>query len=251
MRVVITRPQADSQAFADLLLAEGFAPISMPVIDIEPHPDTAAFKAAFSKLAGLDWLIFTSKNGVEVFFNQLKAGRRTIDKTTKIAAVGEVTAARVQSLGFPVAYVPEAYLGENITAGLGELSGRTVLLPTADIADPALPQALISAGANVTILTAYRTRPADLDPDALAAIHEGVDVITFTSGSAARNFFAAISRHGVDPLHLPNRPAVACIGPKTAAAAEGLGFPIRITADPYTVAGLVAAIVKFREEINQ
>ena len=251
MRVVVTRAREDARKFIDQLARKGFEPVCFPTIEIVPVPDIDAFNRAFEKLARLDWLIFTSANGVSVFFNRLSKSPFRLSESMKIAAVGEKTAACARAFGHAVNFIPEVFVGENIVSGLGDINGKSILLPGADIADPALPKALITGGADVDVLTAYRTIPADPDRDALAAIREGVDVITFTSGSTAHNFCSLIANHGLDPINLPGSPAIACIGPTTTAEAAGLGFVVRITADPHSIEGLVSAIVQYRKESNR
>jgi uroporphyrinogen III methyltransferase/synthase len=76
----------------------------------------------------------------------------------------------------------------------------------------------------------------------LAGLQEGVDVVTFTSGSTVRNFITITRHAGMDPHKLPGSPKIACIGPKTAATALEASFKVDIVPDEYTVAGLVAAI---------
>lgn len=248
MRVVITRAIEEAQVFADLLRAEGFEPIFLPTITIHPSSDLNIFTNAFARLDTLDWLILTSVNGVNVFFeNLMKYGHR-LAPGTRIAAVGKKTAAQIQTYGHKVDFIPEQFLGQQITSGLGDLEGKKILLPTADIADPALPEALRAAGAEVEVLTAYHTKTASAAPDALEIIREGVDVISFTSGSTARNFFHLLQANGMDPYQIPNHPALACIGPKTAEVVQSLGFSVTMIADPFTIEGLVNAIVDYRKE---
>ncbi|MGH9106814.1 MAG: uroporphyrinogen-III synthase, partial [Acidimicrobiales bacterium] len=84
----------------------------------------------------------------------------------------------------------------------------------------------------------YRTLPAAPDPAALAELRRGVDAITFTSGSAARNFAQLAAR---ETLAL-NVAVVAVIGPVTAAAARRRGLEVAVEAAEHTVEGLVAAL---------
>jgi uroporphyrinogen-III synthase len=117
-----------------------------------------------------------------------------------------------------------------------------VLLPSADIADDYLPAGIQSADGIAHVITAYRTLPAVPDPKGLAELREGVDVVTFTSGSTVHNFITIAHQAGLDPHALPGDPRIACIGPKTAQTAEVLGFKVDIFPDEYTVEGLVIAI---------
>jgi uroporphyrinogen-III synthase len=92
------------------------------------------------------------------------------------------------------------------------------------------------------VITAYHTIPAYPDPNGIQALRSGVDIVTFTSGSTARNFITLVQNAGLDPFHLPGDPLISCIGPKTAMAVREAGFRVDVVAQDYTVEGLIAAI---------
>jgi uroporphyrinogen III methyltransferase / synthase len=249
MRVLITRPRQDAIDFAEALQARDIQPFYLPTIDIQPLADTTALDRALSRLGCYQWLVLTSANAVDVVLGRLSAGGITqLPAGLKVAAVGPKTAARLSSGGIEPDYVPEEYLAEAILPGLGDLAGSWVLLPTADIAHDTLPRAIQAADGIAHVITAYRTLPAEPDPEGLAAIRDGLDWITFTSGSTARNFVGILRREGLDPFHLPGEPGIACIGPKTAQVAQELGFQVDLIAETYTVEGLVQAIVSQRSQ---
>jgi len=112
----------------------------------------------------------------------------------------------------------------------------------ADIAHDTLPNAIQNLDGIAHVITAYHTVPAKGDAEGLAALKEGVDFITFTSGSTVRNFYGLVQDAGLDPLKLPGNPQIVCIGPKTAKVARDLGLTVDIIADPHTTDGLVAAL---------
>ena len=80
-----------------------------------------------------------------------------------------------------------------------------------------------------------RCRPPWLRPRLAAAA--GADAITFTSASTVAAYLAAAGRAAVPP-------AVVCIGPVTAAAAERAGLLVAAVAAEHTLDGLVAATVE-------
>ena len=83
------------------------------------------------------------------------------------------------------------------------------------------------------MVTAYRTRPAVVDP-ATAARLGAADAITFTSSSTVTNFVATGA---------PVPPVVAAIGPVTAATAREAGLTVAVEAAAHTLDGLVDALV--------
>ena len=161
---------------------------------------------------------------------------------TKFAAIGPKTAGSLKEHGITPNYVPEEYVAEAILPGLGDLIGKWVLLPRAEIARKALPEAIFNAGGIPHEITVYKTLPSQPDPNGLAALRSGVDVITLTSPSTVQNFVAIAEKNGLDPFNLPNNPQFACIGPITAQAANEAGLSNLVVAKEYTTDGLMAVL---------
>lgn len=251
MRVLITRPRKEAIEFARALSEIGAEVIFLPTIAIRPIEDTSILDEAISHLHDYDWLILTSANAADAILDRTAAlGIENFPENLQIAAIGPKTAARLLDRGIKPDFTPEEYIAEAILSGLGDLNDRWVLLPLADIAHETLPQAIQKANGIAHVVTAYHTLPAEPDPEGLAAIRQGMDIITFTSGSTAQNFVALMQHTGLDPFHLPGNPIIACIGPKTAQAAQELGLSVDIVANVYTVEGLVLAISSHLQKIH-
>lgn len=243
MRVLITRPRKDAPEFAAALERIGAHAYFLPTIEIRPVADTSRLDQALTRLECYDWLVLTSANAVNAFAERKAAlGIEHMPDNVRVAAVGPKTAARLVREGITPDFVPQEYVAEAILPGLGELRGRWVLLPTADIAHDSLPRAIQAADGIAHVITAYHTLPAEPDPQGMQALQTGLDVITFTSGSAARNFASLAHAAGLDPIGLPGDPKFVCIGPKTAQAARESGLRTDIIAESYTIEGLVEAI---------
>ncbi len=237
-RIVITRPRAQAGALADKLAALGAEPILLPMIEIAPMDDYAPLDAALGRLGEYHWLIFTSANAVAVFWARL-AG--PLPATTRLAAVGPATARALEKRGATAAVIPEEYVAESLAAELGTVAGQHILLPHAELAREVLADELRQRGATVDEIAVYRTLPAAPDPQGVADLRRGVDAITFTSASAARNFVRALGGEPADG----RRPAIACIGPITAAGAREAGLPVDVVAGEYTLDGLVTALGEY------
>lgn len=244
MRVVLTRPRPQSEAFAQRLNDLGIQAIIFPTIEIRPPEDLTPLRQSIADLEAYDWLIFTSVNAVEAFFSL----RPRIPTETRIVAIGPKTARALQERGFSPHSLPDEYTSEAIFPILQAAKARRVLLPTSDRAREALPQALRQAGIQVDVIVAYRTLPAHPDPQGLEEIRRGVDWLTFTSPSTVENFILLIESAGMDALHLPGEPRLACIGPVTAEAARQAGFRDIHMAEEYTVEGLIRLILSHSEK---
>jgi uroporphyrinogen III methyltransferase/synthase len=246
-RILITRPRSQADDFAERLRAAGFEPIFFPVIEIRPIENNVELEQALANLSFYEWVVFTSVNAVGVVFNSpsLPKGDEGIrDKVlgVRVAAIGPKTAEALRMRGVNPDFVPEEYVAEAILPGLGDVRGKSILLPRADIARKALPEAINQAGGIAHEIAVYRTLPVEPDPAGLAALRSGVDIVTLTSPSTVQNFTAIARQSGLDPLHLPGNPLFACIGPITEQAARAEGLVNVAVAKEYTTEGLTEII---------
>ena len=253
MKVLITRPRAQSDSFADALRSAGLEPFFFPVIEIRPIEENAELNKAIQNIAKYDWVVFTSVNAVDAFFQYVGATRLVRSKSLgnpdgspvpQVAAIGPKTADALRQRGIEPDFVPEEYVAEAILPGLGDLQGKWVLLPRAEIARKELPEAILNAGGIAHEIIVYRTLPANIDVQGLNALKSGVDIVTFTSASTVENFVALLRQHKLDPLHLQNNPVYACIGPITEQAAREAGFQNIAVAKQYTTDGLLEVITQ-------
>jgi uroporphyrinogen-III synthase len=243
-RVVITRPEGQSETLSRRLRSLGAIPVLFPVIAIAPPEVGGALDRALAHLADYDWIIFTSVNGVVHFWERLAARAETpVDRLRdipgfrgRVAAIGPATAAALELRGVTVQTMPSEYRAEAILAAIGDVAGLYVLLPRADIARADLADGLRQDGAFVIEAAAYRTVPATPPAAAFEELRRGVDIVTFTSASTVRNF-VALTR---DIAY--GSPLTACIGPVTADAARELGLRVDAVAEVYTMDGLIEAL---------
>lgn len=249
LRVVVTRAEAQADKLNRLLLAAGAEPIEYPTIAFVAPEDSRPLDTALTAVAAgtYDWLLLTSANGVRFVAARLAAldVPLTALSRARIGAVGPVTARMIEGLlEQPVARVPDTFVAEALAAALGNVAGCRILIACADIARPTLAEQLRTAGALVDQVTAYQTVPATGGPDMPALLAQGViDVITFSSGSAARSF---VERIGPAALPDAQRTLIACIGPVTADAARAVGLEPGVVAEPSTMEGLVEALINLR-----
>ena len=220
--VVITRSRAQATPFAHALAARGAIPVLFPTIDVRPLDDCTALDRVLTGVDQYDWIVFTSSNAVTTVWERLGVlGQTTLPAAARIAAIGPATARALAQRGAPIGAMPTDFRGAAIAGALGDLRGRRVLLPRADIGREETAEALREAGALVEEVIAYHTTPAAPDPAGLAALRGKVDAVTFTSPSTVRNFVTLV---GPGAPALLARSLVACIGPVTAAAVTELGL---------------------------
>jgi uroporphyrinogen III methyltransferase/synthase len=244
--ILVTRPRRQSKPLVDALRRLGATVVEAPAIEIEPPSDFRGLDEALGRLPTYDWVVFTSVNGVEAFFDRLsEAHPRIVVSTQKLAAIGPATAESLRERGLEPEVVPEKFVAEEVfraIADLGDLSGKRFLLPRADIAREALPDLLRASGAIVDVVVAYRTVADEKEMRRASSLVEcgGVDMVTFTSASTARSFFAK-----VDPRSVEGRTRAASIGPITSNALRRLGVAPAVEAERFTTEGLVEAILRY------
>ena len=242
MKILITRPRAQSESFGEALKTAGFEPIYFPVIEIHPMADNTELEQALTQINKYEWIVFTSVNAVDVVFNKHPPLLLGEGLGVRFAAIGPKTAEALRKHNIEPDFIPEEYVAEAILSGLGDLKNKWVLLPRAEIARKALPEAIVKAGGTAHEIVVYKTLRVQPDIEGLAALKTGVDVITFTSASSVENFVVMLRQNKLDPLHLPNNPLFACIGPITEQAARDEGLVNLVVAKEYTTDGLIQEI---------
>ncbi|MEW6181824.1 MAG: uroporphyrinogen-III C-methyltransferase [Bacillota bacterium] len=247
-RIVVTRSREQASVLSEAISALGGEAFEFPTIRIEPPESWEGLDTAIRKAGTYDWVIFTSVNGVSMFYRRLRELGCDIRAFNRahIASIGPGTRAALEERGLVVEYTPQEFKAEAVAEGLKTLmpAGARVLLPRADIAPDSLPRALAEAGYLADNIAAYRTAPerrsAGLLREMLAS--GAVDAVTFTSSSTVTNFVAAL---GPDTPGLLEKTAVASIGPVTSDTARKACLTVDVQADRYTIPGLVEALVEF------
>jgi len=165
----------------------------------------------------------------------------------RTAVIGPVTAERLRDFGLRSDILPASYRAESVVEAFAaeSMAGHRVLLPRAETARPLLPEQLTAMGAEVDVVTAYRTEIETQSAEALleALRRREVDLVTFTSSSTVQNFKQMLPPDEFDTLL--QDVAVASIGPITSETAAKLGFTVHTTAETYTIDGLCEAITDY------
>jgi uroporphyrinogen III methyltransferase/synthase len=229
-RIVVTRAREQASGLVRLLAESGAQVIEFPTIEIAPPASFASLDRVFDER--WDWLIFTSTNGVNSFASRMKSDVRAL-AGTKIAAVGESTAAELRARGIRADLVPEKFQSIALLPLLPrELQGVRIAVIRAEEGRDELLDELRKRGAEVHLAVAYRTVAVAGDAGEL---HD-IDVVTFTSSSTVDNFFA----QGVDT----GRALFASIGAMTSDTLRKHGRMPDIEAEQATVESLHEAVVK-------
>jgi uroporphyrinogen III methyltransferase/synthase len=248
-RIVVTRPRREASRFARLLEDAGAEVLRVPTIRIEPPESWDQLDRALEEIEQFRWVIFTSVNGVESFRQRLELAGKDVRslRGARLAAIGPETAERLRRWGLIPDAIPREYRAEGLVELLkGQIRpSERILLPRAAEARELLVGELERAGARVTEVPVYRTRPAKEETDRLRRELEAgrIHAVTFTSSSTARNFAALFSRE--ERRKLLSGVIFASIGPVTAETAAQHGFETRVMPSEYTIPALAQAIIDY------
>jgi uroporphyrinogen III methyltransferase/synthase len=246
--ILVTRSVGQSSQFSDRLRQEGATVIEMPTLEIGPPSSWEALDQAIAHLSDFKWLILTSTNGVDYFFERL--GTHSLDARdlagVKIAVVGEKTATSLKQQGLVADFIPPDFVADSMVEHFPEsLAGKKLLFPRVETGGrEVLVKELTAKGAEVLEVAAYQSRcPEAIAPAALDALQRGVvNIITFASSKTVQNFCQLLEANGGANLE---RVCIASIGPQTSKTCDSLLGRVNVEAEEYTLEGLTQAIVQW------
>jgi uroporphyrinogen III methyltransferase/synthase len=220
--IVILRPSAQAKNLKKLLERERARVVCAPVIKIVQPDSFVPLDRALNRLAGYDWVVFSSANAVRSFLARAK--KLKISKpAARSAAVGAATASLLKEAGWKASFVARESTGAALARDLPVRRGDKVLLPRAKKAGEDLPRILRARGAKVDAVEAYRTVADARGPARVKSLmaRGRVDAVAFTSASTAEHL-----RRGLGAGRgraLLSAAAAASIGPVTSAALRRYG----------------------------
>jgi uroporphyrinogen III methyltransferase/synthase len=246
-RLLVPRPRDQARATAEAIRRRAAEAIVLPTIEIGPPPDPEALRAAARRVREYDFCLFTSANGVERFFQAL--AEVSLDARAfahcRVGAIGPKTAEALLPHGIRADLTAEEFVGESLARAILEAEGvRRVLIPRARVAREQLPELLRAGGLSVDVVPAYETRPAGFaHKQRLTELlrESKLDVVLLTSSSTVDSLVELL---GADAHELLSRVTLASIGPITSATAARHGLEVAVTAEVYTVQGLLDALEK-------
>ncbi|WP_338750451.1 uroporphyrinogen-III synthase [Bacillus sp. FJAT-52991] len=246
--ILVTRPKGQAAPFIDKIKAAGGIAYAVPLIAFRPVHATGE-AGVVKQLCTYDWIILTSKNGVDFFFQRLK--ELGVDRTqipARFAAIGTKTAAVLQEYGVKADYIPEKFSADQLAKEieLGLFQAQKVLIPKGNLARTTIAEALRKKGVQTDEWIVYETFfPVEEKSRLVDLLQKNqMDVITFTSPSAVRHFMDAVKEADISLSAV-----IACIGPVTEAAVKKFALPVSICPEEYTIEALITEMAQyFRKE---
>jgi uroporphyrinogen III methyltransferase/synthase len=243
--IVVTRDAAGNAEMAQKIIARSGNPLEFTTMVLQPLTNRNEFLQVLTELTSYDWAIFTSPNGVDMFFEAIRAFDKDarVFASARLATLGAKTAECLAQYGIKADFVPTVFTGRDLGLQLlsyANLHDKKVLLLRSELASDELVDVLKQGGAQVRDVSIYTAVPqrgdaADLEEQIR---REQVHWLTFASPSAVRNFFEQVRPDVVNGSSVK----IASIGPVTSRELAQLAVRIDVEAAEHTVDGLLDAI---------
>ncbi|MCG1004326.1 MULTISPECIES: uroporphyrinogen-III synthase [Halobacterium] len=232
--VAVFRPADDRLDDATALLESLDAdPVPDPMLAVEPTGDTPR--------DGADYVILTSKTGVELASD---AGWEPGDAA--LCAIGEATADACRAAGWTVDLVPDEYTSAGLVDALeGEVKGACVEVARSDHGSAVLTDGLNDAGAYVHETILYElVVPAEAGDSVELAADGDLDAALFSSSLTVDHWLDEAEARGVREAALAglNDAIVGCIGPPTRETAESRGVEVNVVPEDADFEQLARAV---------
>lgn len=166
-RVVLTRPIAQAEPLAGRIRALGREVEVLPLLEISPLPEQAPLHATLAGLASYQLVAFVSPNAIDAAFAHIPAWPQGV----QAAVVGESSRLALVARGVPAHLIacpadPAQSDTEHLLQALDlpALRGAAVLIVRGESGRELMADSFRAAGAEVTLLPAYRRAVPQLTP---------------------------------------------------------------------------------------
>lgn len=205
---------------------------------VETIPDYDNCDEILNNIEKYSWLIFTSANGVNIFFDRLKHLKADIRKLSnaRFAVVGTSTKNALEKYGLYADFVPSKFTSKTLADELSELltGDDKVLIVRGKQGKNFIEDKLASMQADFDKICIYETIQDERRADEVKRICHDVDYIVVTSGLGAR---ALKDMAGCEHEN------IVAIGPVTKKDCEKAGLFVRLVAKEFDAKGIVDVIV--------
>ena len=236
-KILVTATEIIARPLAEYIRRLGGEPVVMSLIGVKGQ-EMSSIKAVLTS-PGKRWLVFTSRNGVRFFFEQMKKEQVDIRSLgdSRIAVMGAGTRKELENWGCYADLVPEQSCSGSLAKALCAHAepDEAICLFRAEEASDVLTKRLWEKQYRVVDIPTYRTEIMWKKRELLREMLEDVDAVTFCSASAVSAFVQMTEGHDLVAKTI-------CIGPVTAQAAKKAGLHIDKVAEQYDLEGLTEAL---------
>ncbi len=244
--ILVTRGKEQASDFSEKIRKAGGIPIEIPLLSFTyPNRAETELLEEIKKASSFDWLVFTSKNGVDFFFDLFEKLPSQEQQLPQIAVVGTKTAEALLARGYKADIVPNEFVAEGLVDILKPYvnSNSRILLARGNLSRKILVHEFESIGAKVNDLIVYNTVANENMKEELVSNLPHIDVVTFTSSSTVTYFLKLVDTK--EDWENINKLVVACIGPIAKKTAIEAGLKVQICPSRYTTDNLLEEIVHY------
>lgn len=206
---------------------------------VETIPDYSDCDDIFYNLEKYSWFIFTSANGVNIFFDRLRDLRVDIRKlaNARFAVVGTSTKKALEKYGLYADFIPSKFTSKILAEELSkELTDKDkILIVRGKQGKNFIEDKFSDMSVEFDKICIYETIQDERRADEVKRICPDVDYIVVTSGSGAR---ALRDMAGCEHDN------IVAIGPVTKRDCEEAGLRVKLVAEEFDARGIVDVIVR-------
>ena len=245
-RILVTREEGPDHSLSESLIQFGAQVHIHPLISIQPPDSWDSFDQQINHINQIDWLVFTSRNGVIFTFQRLAELNLSneIFQSLRIACIGPATAEALLQEGLETDMIPGLYQSEGLIQEFQKMKsdGLCFWLVQAEAPRSILQEELIKMNAEVVTSTVYCNRMPQMDFSPLLELIrlKKLDWIVFASASAVKNLCSIIPQEWGKTWS--SNLKVACLGEITKNTALEQGLNVEVQPEVQNFEHLATAI---------
>lgn len=248
VRILNSRAVHQAKELSKCIHQFGGISIEVPLLDIKRSQSARNVKALFHQLSKDDWIVFTSKNGVDFFSEHMKSEGLDITALSalRIAVVGEKTKQSLTEQQLEIDLMPTSFTAEALLKEMLQTIPKTskIVVVRGNLARPLLRNTLAEHHYQVFDFVAYETAYTVSNEEKLVQSlkQSNLDYLTFTSPSTVHSFMNVMNKH-----HLKeewNQLPCVCIGSVTEKAILSHGAKRVLVPSRFTIENMVQSIIE-------
>ena len=254
-RFLVTRQDTPESSLSVLLQSQGAKVVVAAMTKIIPPESWQSFDEAVKSSLKIDWVVFTSSNGVSFCVSRLKDLQlepQFFFSKIKIACVGQSTSSALSKHGITAQLIPEHFQSEGLIDSFSQydLKNKRCWLIQAESPRKKLRLALKKQGAKIISTPVYRTVPSRKDTSFLLEELDQakLDWIIFASPSAVQNFYQVLPDRFWESLIV--KPKIACLGETTESSVKRLGWSVELRPEIQDFEYLVKALCEQQQKMT-
>lgn len=212
-------------------------------MNIEETQFIHELEAELQSINKYQWIIFTSQNGIKIFFDKMekcKVDRRKLGQV-KFAVLGSGTKQALQEYGYFADFIPSKYTTKNLAEEFSEviLENERILIPRASRGSKEITAVFNDKGIKYKEISIYDVKGKLTENKEYIC---EMDCLIFASASGVNAFFEEIHKNNIE---LSPNIRIACIGEVTVDAVKQNNINVDIIARVSNTDGLIDEIEKF------